>query len=412
MRLIFLFFILLGFNSAFSLTEILPIPMLIALILFVGLILNILNKGGVPRLKQTNILFVLCFITILLISFAYQVQTLGFQSRGFNHTLSYIAVILLYFVSLELILKAKETPLRKIYKYITFGVLLVSLFTITEFVTKNILGINFDSFIYRPRVEELNATYADKFFRARGPAEEPSYLALYLLMFLPFVIYYYRVVIDNRWRLIASIILVVTAVIFTFSAIAFMEIIIVLIILFFYLLFKKVKKGFTKLEIGGIYILLFSLSVLLTYILYNDTGIPFLEGIFNKIRFHNSVSAEGRIERWIYSISLIKENLFIGSGAGITAIRTGTGSTNMYLEVMTAVGILGFGFFMGIFISSLISMWKIQGKVKIVYLSSFVIMIIHLSSTSQYHNPWIWTLLAIINYHASIQKREWMVYSS
>lgn len=401
MKILALYLILLGFNSAFSLTEILPIPLVISFFLLGNLLLLATKKQELKLIDTKNIIIIFCFFISLFISLLYQLNITGFESRGINHTLSYITVILMYFVVLELTLKNRNVPIEKIYKYITLGVLVVSVFTIFEFLSKNYMGINFDNYIYRPRVQELNATYANQFIRARGPAEEPSYLSLYLLMFLPFVIYYFKIT-KNKKKMILSASLVLTSVILTFSAIAYVEILIALFLICTYYFSKKIKRGLKKLEYISLYSLISFVIIIISYVNYTGVNFSFLEGILNKISLTNSSSALERVERWESSLGMIKQNFLIGGGAGITAIETGTGSTNVYLEVLTAVGIIGFMSFMALFLSSLITLFKIDSEARLAYLFSFVVMLVHLSTTSQYHNPWIWTLLAVINYHASI----------
>lgn len=411
MKILALYLILLGFNSAFSLTEILPIPLVISFFLLSNLFLFAIKKQEIKFIETKTLTIIFCFFISLLVSLLYQVNSVGFESRGINHTLSYITVILMYFVLLELTLKNQNVSIETIYKYITIGVLVVSLFTIIEFFSKNFFGINIDNYIYRPRVQELNATYANQFIRARGPAEEPSYLSLYLLMFLPFVIYYYYQIIENTKKMIIYSALVLTAVILTFSAIAYVEILIALFLVGIYYFFKKIKRGFKNSEYIIIYSLIFFITTISSYIIYNGIKLSFFEGIFNKISLNNSTSALERLERWESSLSMIKQNLLIGGGAGITAIKTGTGSTNVYLEVLAAVGIIGFSSFIAMFLISLISLFKIESAAKFVYLFSFIIMFIHLATTSQYHNPWIWTLLAIVNYHASMYNEGALEYN-
>lgn len=405
MKILPLFFIFLGFISAFSLSEHLPIPMILAVFLSLNLLRVSLKRKELAAVGSAVSFSLYSFILILLISLYLQINSIGFNTKGITHTLSYIVVLAVYYMGVELYLKTQRIELEKVYKYISIGVILVATFTLIEFVCKNFLNINFDQYIYRPSFQYFNATYHNgQFIRARGTAEESGHIALYMMMFLPFVIYYYKGYVKSTFRLIISTVTILTAVIVTFSATAFLEIIVASMLILLYYSMKKVRRGFSKLEYLLMY-LVFSIGIGIgIFLLYSGYKLVYLQGVFNKITFNNSASGNSRLERWDFALDLIKDSPLIGHGAGFVAILNGTGSTNMYLEIMTATGILGFLCIVVILFRSLYLALTIPGHFKLVYLYSFIVMSIHMFVISQYWLPWIWTLLAVINYHASIVK--------
>lgn len=405
MKLFPLYLISIGFVSAFSITERLPIPMVIASLLFINLILTTLKRKTLKPLNKSIMFSFYTFFIVLLISLLVQINSIGFNSKGVTHTLSYFAVVILYFIVINLTLKTNQISIKELYKYISSGVILVSIFTLTEFVSKNFLNINFDQYIYRPTYQNLDATYHNgQFIRARGTAEESGPLALYLLMFLPFVIYYFKNIVRSTMKMIIVLITIVAAVIVTFSATAFFEIITASVLVSLFYLIKKIKKGFSKLEYVFMYLITSTIIGISIFILYSGFKFTYLEGVLNKITFNNSASGDSRLERWNFALELVKEKPIFGHGAGFVAIQNGTGSTNMYLEILTATGILGFLCILAIFISTFINIFKIPGYFKLVYLFSFIVMSIHMFVISQYWSPWMWTLFAVINYHFSICK--------
>ncbi|KPB05731.1 O-antigen ligase family protein [Bacillus sp. CHD6a] len=406
--MIYLYFILLGFISAFSIDEWVPIPMLISSLLLVNLTIMTLKNNQIKLIKPNLLLGWYGFFIVLLLSFLLQIYSIGFQIKGFTHALSYFAIFFMYYFIVETSLKFYKPPIKKIFKYISLGVIFVSVFTIVEFISKNFLYIDFDRFIYRPLVQEYTAIYnfgGKYLYRARGTAEESGPMAMYLLMFLPFVVYNYKYFYPNKKKLLLSLIIILFALLTTFSAIGFFEMIVALIIVLLYFGYKKIKIGFTRKE----YVLIYSitiLSILMSfYFIFFNRGFNYLEGILNKITLSNSGSVDSRLDRWSFAWELIMEKPILGSGPGITAILNGTGSTSVYMEVLAEVGFIGFLLFILIFFITFISIFKLRGNIKLVYLFSFIVMITHLFVISQYWNPWIWALLTIINYNVFVEKK-------
>lgn len=403
MKLIFLYLFFIGFISAFSLNKWASLPLIIALILVIQTTyLAIKNKVDLINNKQVTLY---SYLFLLVVSFSYllQVNELGFQIKGFTHTLSYFLVILFYFFSIELSFRVQKVSIEAIFKYISRGVLLVTLITLIEFIFNNFLMIDFDSYVPRSQVEQFDAIYNAGFrvfYRSRGTAEESGVLAIYLLMFLPFLFYYYKVINKNKLKLGISIILVVIAIFSTFSAAGFIELLIALLSVGILKIMKdtknKISYKFVFTAISSIFLLL---SIFM-FIYYNGVKFSVLEGIFTKLTFSNdSYSAGSRLERWDYAISLIRDNPLLGHGAGIATLENGTGSTNFYLEVLIETGVIGFLLIAAIFTTVLRMTFKINNNIKFVYIFSIIIVLIHSIVISQYLLPWIWTLLAIITYH-------------
>lgn len=407
MKVISLYFILISFISAFSLNQWLPVPMIISFLLLVGLVLTFLKNQKIILLKPYVLISLFGFFIMIMISFLKQTYFMGFQLKGLTHTISYFVIILMYYSVVELSLRSTKMPIDKVFKSISIGVVFASVFTIVEFISKNFLGINFDSFIPRSQVQEFSALYSGRFIRARGTAEESGPMAMYLLMFLPFVFYYYKVLNPKKIKLLFSTIIILSAITTTFSATGFFELLTALIFISCYYLAKKIKKGFTKKEYLFMYLLSFMGVIFGIYALYSGLNFTYFSGIMDKLTFsNNSVSAGSRLDRWSDALDLIKDSPFLGSGAGIAAILNGTGSTSMYLEVLSESGILGFAFLIIVFFISFISIFKIKSNVKYVYLFSYTVMVIHLFVISQYWNPWIWALISVINYHSSLMEKE------
>ncbi|WP_148359304.1 O-antigen ligase family protein [Peribacillus simplex] len=410
MKLVLAYFVFFGFISAFALNKWASIPLMLAFLIFINISLLSLKNNLVLINNKLILICVYCFFITTIISFLIQVNIYGFEVKGVTHTLSYFLIIILYYLSIETSLRAYNIPIEKVFKSISLGVIIVSIFTIIEFISKNFLMLDFDKFVLRPQVEQFNAIYNTgnrTFFRSRGTVEESGVLAMYLLMFLPFVIYYHRFIKFNKQKLILSVLIIVFAVLTTFSAAGFIEYLVAFSIVLFLALIRKIINGFTKIQILMNYFFVFILTLIGLYLLYTRVNFNFLQGILNKVTFSNESSSAGsRLERWNYAFSLIQSSPIFGHGPGIAALQNGTGSTSFYLEVLIETGIIGFTLILGIFLITLRYIFKIRGNVKYVYLFSFIIMSIHSVVISQYLFPWIWTLFAIISYHHNLSTKK------
>lgn len=410
MRLVLAYFVFFGFISAFALNKWASIPLILAFLIFVNVSLLSLKNNLILINNKLILICLYCFFFTTIISFWIQVNIYGLEVKGVTHTISYFLVIILYYLSIETSLRAYKISLEKVFKYVSLGVIIVSIFTIIEFISKNFLMFDFDKLVLRPQVEEFNAIYNTgfrTFFRSRGTTEESGVLAMYLLMFLPFVIYYHRFVKLNKRKLILSVLIIVFAVLTTFSAAGFFELLVAFSIILLLTLIRKIRYGFTKVQILMICFFAFITTLIFSYFIYKGVNFNFLQGILNKVTFSNeSYSAGSRLERWNYAFSLIQSSPIFGHGPGIAALQNGTGSTSFYLEVLIETGIIGFALILGVFLITLRFIFKIRGNVKYVYLFSFIIMSIHSVVISQYLFPWIWTLLAIISYHHNLSKEE------
>lgn len=393
-----------GFVSAFGFSELLPIPMLLSFGMGLKLIFKIVRSGKI-KIISNKILFPLAaFLSVVLLSFILQVQNIGFRQTGLNHLISYFATILMYFAVPTLYMKHFKINIDDIFKYISFGTLAVSIFIIIEFITKNFSSIAFDNFIHRPSVNDYIATYSlggVRYYRARGVAQEPGHVAMYISMFAPFVYYYFKHILIDKKKLWLSMSLVTISLVLTFSAMAFIEIALVMIVLLTYVILKKMRKGFKVKDVFVLWAFPIVAAPTLVYFLNS----PNFETIRMKLSL-STLSGESRIGRWINALDLFKDRPLLGNGPGITSIIYNTGSTSFYLEVLAQAGLIGLLSILTAFLSVLLSILGFKGKLKYMYLFSFLITVIHLTVISNYWYPWMWVLFAVVTYNSGLIERK------
>ncbi|WKY78616.1 hypothetical protein PH197_05000 [Leuconostoc lactis] len=393
---LFLFF--LGFTDAFAVTAVFPLPFLFIMsAFFLALFKAYRNKIELYSVATIISLPLIIFLMISFISFIMQINRIGFTGKGLNHTLSYL-VIFVYFSLTIFCLIVYKVDLNSIYKMISYSLLIVSVFTIIEFVSKNFLGLDqFDSFI--PRLSnsiDFKASYmigAGAFIRSRGFTSESGHNALFLLSFLPFMM------LSKIKHKLISIIVVIIALATTFSAAAMFEMVVagLSVSLVKIILSRKtirIKKSNLIIIYIGIIILI--LVVIFTNTL--DYLLAYFNGIFNKINLDNSSSAGLRFSRWANSLSLVKNNYLFGAGPGISSIFLGTASTNLYIEMFVETGIVGLFFFLWFITQAVIKVFKLNNTTKYFYLFSIFVCIIHYFIIGNYWYPWLWVILAITQY--------------
>ncbi len=396
--LLSLYFFVIGWVSVLSPHAWISFPLAIILL---SIVINFIYiREGVLRVGNSKVIYSISllfyfFVFLIVLSLFIQQFSHGYDILGFVHSMRYLSVIVLFYFTLLFLIEGKKMSMNSIYKYISWGVFFVSSFTILEFFAKNLLQFDFDAIFPRATVSEFEATYAimgERFIRARGTTEESGHLALYLAMFLPFAYYYFeKYKIAYRFMLIGVI---VFALLLTFSAMGFVELIILTTLLLIFSLYSNGnKKIFILLGSLVMIVALISISIYKEIDYYSLFG-----GIFSKITLENATfSYDGsRTQRWLNAFELIREKPFFGHGSGIASILYGTGSTSFYLEILVEFGIIGLMTFFFITLLHLILVFRLQSKIKYVYLTSLIIALLHYSIISNYWYPWLWTIFVLI----------------
>ncbi|WP_100010098.1 O-antigen ligase family protein [Lentibacillus sediminis] len=398
MKIISIYLFFLGWTAAFALPYF-PITRIIGIIMLFSILFTFNYKKKLGLDKRLITLMYLLFLSFI-VSYIFQIIHIGPSFTGFGHTLLFLGVIILHFVVVLVAISLTGYPTNKIYKFISWGVIFVSLITIIEFISRNFLNMEFN--LLRISTDYI-ATYSisgERFIRARGTVIESGHLALYLLMFAPFVYHYHMNINGSKMKTIISLVSVVLAVLFTFSAAGFAELSVVILIILGVYIIKLLRQGFKLSKVIVIYPLFFSIiSFGIYYFVYGNGNLSFLSGIFGKLTFENSTIYDGnsRLSRWYRAWELFKESPVVGQGSGIASITHGTGSTNLYLDILAGNGLIGLLIFLFILVYHLNLIFKMEGHVKYIYLVSFSTMAIHYAIISDYWYPWMWMLLVMIN---------------
>ncbi|OZQ66055.1 hypothetical protein CA600_12410 [Paenibacillus sp. VTT E-133280] len=404
-----LYFLFLGFVSALALTPITPLPLLISGCVLVGIFFLLLKNKIIIPIPST-IKFIYSLICILYVFGLLYSQ--GSMSTAINHAAAYIIVIIIYHVTISIGLANSNLEERDVFSYLSKGVLLVVFIILIEFISKNFFSFNLDSVIYRATVKEYMHTYnfgGSFFYRARGTMEESGPAAMYLLMFTPFLIYFFKVHMKNKKKAVFYTFSVLLALLFTFSAIGFIELFISLFIcVFIYLFFdKRIHKELVKFKMTTIIYshFLIAISVLILFLTKPWKG-NFFENIIKKATFSNDImSSQSRLTRWDLAFDLIQQKPMLGWGPGYMSSVIGTGSTSLYLDTAISYGLLGITLSLLVFGIYLVRIFRINGNKRYLFLFSFIVAMIHYTVISAIWFPWIWTLFALIDFTILKEKK-------
>ena len=129
------------------------------------------------------------------------------------------------------------------------------------------------------------------------------------------------------------------------------------------------------------------------------------DGVLNKLLFAD-VGEGSRAQRWDTAIELFKASPYVGGGPGVAVIQNGTGSTSLYLEVLAETGVFGISLLILILTISISRLIALKSSIKWVYLFSLVVALCHYAAISDYWYPWLWLILALINYQKELEVND------
>jgi hypothetical protein len=281
-----------------------------------------------------------------------------------------------------------------------------SLYCILEFITKNFLSIDFDTYLYRPDVEELYASSTNLLYRARSFATEPGHFALYLELFAPLGIYYMIKSGYNNAFIIIYVLIVFTSLLLTFSSASFL--IIIISFLFTFLFFLYNRKGLSLTLLKNILSFLI-LSFILFHILSLSDIFTFRDLILTFCaKLDNSSSLIDRISRIeiLYKLISVTDIIKILFGHGPAAYSTyGLPSIiSLYANIFFELGAIGLVlyFILSAYVLRIIT--KIKSNIKFYLFFSYICGLLHYCIISNYWYIWIWFLTTYVYFTYKNQK--------
>jgi hypothetical protein len=378
------YILLLPFSSTFALTPVLPVY-LVYLVLFS--IKETLYRRVFFRLDYEDII-ALFFLFLVFLSFAIN-EIFIFQSDAVRvgSLLAYCTTIFYFYLFVKWALSSflQNNPFYVLLSYIYIATYIVVTFVIVEFVLKNVFALSFDG----------SAT-ALGFYRAYGLTSEPGHTAMFLEIMAPLAAYF---LILKEKRVQLFLLLSSLALIFTFSAAAFVIVPLAVFISFLLLILAGKKIGVYFYKLTFLIIALFVILVFLSYFLELLTFSDLASQVMGKLSTDNG-SAYSRVRRLeeFYEVFVNANvvNILIGYGPGAYKNLAIDSVISLYPNLLLETGLIGLATFVLFLLVIFRKILKISGGPQFFFLVSFLSAVMHFFIVANYWYPWFWFLSALI----------------
>ncbi len=390
-----------SWTDSFSLSEKLPLHIVILGAIVVVFIIAFLNgKKNLSRAyKPEDFLVILCFIGVCLSGL------LNPNGKTVNYVIAYFAVFIIGYLLLKGIV-AQNINWQTLLKINTIALIFVALFTIFEFLIEFLTGFDIQTFI--PRENPARATYLLRFPRAYGFAHEPTILAFYFntlgLIGLWKLWYWNSIgrVFHRYWLKIPLTLIAIFAWLSTFSAAGFVFLPCSIILANC----LKKRHNFSR-TISPRLIFLVVLSIVIVTILFSIVSLnifqsreiinEYTDPLLTKVTLQDDKHVNIRVTAWITSLDNIRRSLVFGIGVGHQSDSGLNSSFNWYLFLMLEGGLISFlPIAVFLCISFLrIAMSNVQGKLW--FMTGFLAGAMHLLVIATFYHPFLWILLILFS---------------
>lgn len=387
-RFLILFLLTLPFSYSFRISGIITVNVIIGTIVSIIYLYKIIYKQyKLVRYKEDIILFI--FVVILLISILLN----GWYDKTLNHLLSYIFLIVVYFICVRNAMILAFKNYKDILSIILFSLVFSLNFVNIEFYIRNFNR----SLIWIIDIMQNNTagaydpTFVGIYNRSRGFSIESGHFTMYLNAFVPLLSYY---VYTEKGVIIKFIypILILFSYLSIFSAGGIGSIAIALFLVLLFFLFRQIKLK------KPLYIFLFLGVVSLIFILViwlDHSDNIFISSLMSKILFKEN---SGRFMRWEIMINEIKSmnvyRLMFGYGVGFMSSVHSLDGTNLYLKLFVEIGFLGLSTFIVLVVQVLIRIKSLTSSIKYPLAIGMLSQLVHFFIVSDYAYPWFWILMA------------------
>ena len=419
-RILFLTYLsCLSLTSAFALTSTVTIPVFLSIfcvgLFFIG---GVIDKNRSLTVEADDLVMLLFLLTVY---FGFFINQSHFRSnKPINHLVAYSYIVLINYYLIKEVYYALQKKfgakfVRNTYGAIYLCVLVTCAFGITEFLLKNALGIDIDSYIPRPAVSEYDPLALKDFIRLRSFVEESGHLAYFLEALGPIAIYF-----SSKKKLLyyPLLVLILGCFILTFSTAGWLiASLTYLLLLIWNISLRKLQSSISvNYSILMKYFLgLVAITVILTL---NYGTLRFITSVLNEIivlKITYSGSAEDRTARFLEGINAVWQSdllrLTFGNGPAVyDSLGFSRGGTILlYLTIVLESGLLGLSFFLlfcGILFYKVIKLK--DRRLRFALMFGLISSLLHFFLISNYWYPWFWILAIIIqvNYRLEYTRKS------
>lgn len=412
--LLYCYCILMSFTSAFAITPVLTIPVIISVLSISVLSFQILKKQSSFVFFQEDSL-IICFLLYLFMSYLLNASYAN-SPKATNHLFAYLfAHLFTYYLLKSIVFNNIITAkhINKLLMSISIGVCLSSLFGIFEFGLKNFLEIDINEFVPRVTVSEYSPTIFGTLTRIRGFVEESGHFSLYLEVFAPMTVYYFFQ--SDKFKILKYIfcLIIISALILTFSSSGIFILSIDIIML---CVFSMSRKN-TIINSSKIKKNLFIIIILVVCFLFYDNIKEFYETAV-VIKAVSSGSADDRNYRISLGLKLLENNnladWLIGYGPAmydtVPMFRSVEGSSILvlYLLIILETGLIGLLFYVFFLLCVFKRLFSIKNNyyLQLALGIGYMNALLHYFTIANYWYPWIWFQIILIQFFAVLSDKE------
>lgn len=228
---------------------------------------------------------------------------------------------------------------------------------------------------------------------------EPSYLATYLCFYYIMTLVFFS---NNKKKYKKDLFFSILVICITTSTLGYL-VLFSGILLYIFFLNKNIFQGIKKIWdlIKGMII-----GIVLVYLWKKEIILIFIGRIF-KIGIKKASGR--RIDNWGETLEVIKANSLFGIGANSYGVYTQTNNppSNVTLEILATLGIVGLFCFIVFLIFIFLNCWKLKKDINIKAMwLSLVIALIALQANQNYMRTYFWVHIAILFGIIANHKRE------
>ncbi|MEW6291349.1 MAG: hypothetical protein AB1545_16045 [Thermodesulfobacteriota bacterium] len=420
---LYLYIFFVSWTGSFVIGEWFPLHVVLLVTAVILYIPRLANDSVVPRgLYGSEDAFICIGLMMIMIS-----AILHPNPKTMNYLMAYFYIFGAGYFALKLLLY-KNTSVEKLLWVNMAAVLLVAVFTVTDFLLYAYRGVDIQQFI--PRVKPASATYNIIFRRSYGLATEPTILCYYFNTLGPLALW-------QLWRMrrggfiikgvLSSIVGFAWLTTFSAAGVVFMalSVFIVTVIRGAGWIIAKRKAlskklwdsdmfsrqtaqkfdqsprwiGIINMPLRRIVMAVLCIAGLLFF--YTPERLlhiqDFAEPLVDKVTLTGTSSAHDRMSRWRMALESIEDHPLEGIGPGALSTAEQGSSTNWYLFLTVESGILSIVPFGTFLLCCFARILASNVAAKYWVLVGFISAVLHLTVISTIQHPFLWVLLAIFS---------------
>ncbi len=336
-------------------------------------------KGYKCFFKNEDYLFFL-FYTVATISFLVSLSYLHNFEKAVTYHLILLFVYIVFFIGIRTFFTAYSIPLAKLYRYLFYSLILVSIVSIIEFMyglfTHSELMSTLKPFAY------VNQGTYKEFLRSQSLFFEPNHYAFFVALFYPLAFFYSKQL--SFLGMFFSRLIIVTGAIFSFSAAGFLIVVVNMVVVFFTTSLKNKMY--------------FIFALLIIFLSVDKDNLSIMSTIMNKLNYLDGEFEVGsRFYRWNLILSNL-DHIFFGIGPGQSESVFDFTTVSFFLRVLVEYGIMSFTLLLFFFIYLLVRTFRFFIHTGEIFLFlSIMNAIIFLFATPTFFYPFLWVCIAIIS---------------